>query len=135
AVRAWGREVVMASWILVLAAIGSDGTVADVRASESGGGSSQATERSFHEFYQRISDLLKRESQTKDLGARAAAVRAMCGLHAEIVHDSRYANSDVLKEYRGRLWSRLTKIKAELKPQLARNQSNREAVEDLATPE
>jgi hypothetical protein len=109
----------MASWILVLAAaVGGDGTA--------------ASERGFHEFNQEISELLKRESQTKDTAARAAAIRAMCAVHAEIVHDSRYATSDVLKEYRGRLWSRLTKVKAELKQQLGRNKANRESLENLA---
>jgi len=131
----------MASWILFLAAtLGGD-----QRGSDQGGstpksidvatsGTQQATtsERAFHEFHQQISDLLKRESQTKDQSARAAAVREMCAVHAEIVHDSRYSNSDVLKEYRGRLWSRLTKVKAELKQQLARNKSNKESLENLA---
>ena len=41
----------------------------------------------------------------------------------------------MLKEYRGRIWSRLTKIKAELKQQLARDRSNKEAMEELATLE
>src|SRR5262245_9790000 len=104
----------MASWILVLAAVLSN-EQANHAANES---SAAKIERGFHEFQQQISELLKRESQAKDPATRAAVVRAMCELHGEIVHDSRYANSDVLKEYRGRLWSRLTKIKAELKQQL-----------------
>src|SRR5262245_34387481 len=136
-----GGEVVMASWILFLAvALGSDQRGSDqggnaVKSSDSATTSSHqatASERAFHEFHQQISDLLKRESQTKDLAVRAAVVREMCAVHAEIVHDSRYSNSDVLKEYRGRLWSRLTKIKAELKQQLGRNKSNKESLENLA---
>jgi hypothetical protein len=35
----------------------------------------------------------------------------------------------VLKEYRGRLWSRLTKVKHEMKAQLARNRANRSALD------
>jgi len=112
----------MAAWILVLTAV-------------VGVEQGASSERGFHEFQQQISELLKRESQSKDAAARAAAVQAMCALHAEIVHDSRYANSDVLKEYRGRLWSRLTKVKGELKQQLARNKSNRESLENLAALE
>jgi len=112
----------MASWVLVLAAA-------------LGGDQATSSERAFHEFQQQITHLLKRESQTKDHAARADAIRAMCELHAEIVHDSRYANSDVLKEYRGRIWSRLTKVKAELKQQLARNKSNNESLDSLATLE
>jgi len=129
----------MASWILFLAAVlGSDQGGTSVKSSDSGpsgGHEATASERGFHEFHQQIAELLKRESQTREQPARAAAVRAMCALHAEIVHDSRYSNSDVLKEYRGRLWSRLTKVKAELKQQLARNKSNKESLENLATLE
>src|SRR5688572_22428244 len=106
----------MASWILIIAA-----TV--------------GAEPGFHEYQQRISDLLKRESQTKQVAARAAAVRGMCDLHGQIVHDSRYDDSDVLKEYRGRLWNRLSKIKAELRQQLGRNKANKEVLDSLASLE
>jgi hypothetical protein len=37
----------------------------------------------------------------------------------------------VLKEYRGRLWSRLTKIKNELKTQMARDRAGRASLETL----
>ena len=47
----------------------------------------------------------------------------MCDLHREIVHDPRYANSDVLKEYRGRLWSRLTKVKGGTEATIGQEQS------------
>lgn len=139
----------MASWMLVIAAaLAADQGGSDQGRSDQGGSSlkandggtsgpmqATASDRAFHEFHQQITELLKRESQTKDQSARAAAVRAICALHGEIVHDSRYSNSDVLKEYRGRLWSRLTKVKAELKQQLARNKSNKESLDNLATLE
>jgi len=129
----------MASWILILAvAISGDEGATTLKSSEVSTSSRQqagASERGFHEFHQQISELLKRESQAKDKVARAAVVSAMCALHTEIVHDSRYNTSDVLKEYRGRLWSRLTKVKAELKQQLARNKSNKESLDNLATLE
>src|SRR6186713_1592502 len=74
-----------------------------------------------HEFPKQISELFKREVQAKDDAvARATAIREMCELHRQIVNDSRFTTSDALKEYRGRLWSRLTKIKTELKQQLAK---------------
>jgi hypothetical protein len=95
----------------------------------------KASTPAFHEYHDRISDLLKREAQAKDDSRRAATVAAMCRLHGEIVHDSRYSTSDVLKEYRGRLWSRLTKVKNELKTQLSRNRSNRGALDELQTLE
>jgi HPt (histidine-containing phosphotransfer) domain-containing protein len=90
-----------------------------------------AAQPGFHEYHERISELLKRESQAKDERSRAAAVAVLCRLHSEIVHDSRYSTSDVLKEYRGRLWSRLTKIKNELKAQLARNRTSRAVLDTL----
>src|SRR5262249_46889964 len=40
-----------------------------------------------------------------------------------------------LKEYRSRVWSRLSKIKTELKQQLARGTNHRESLKDLATLE
>jgi hypothetical protein len=96
----------MASWIFILA-------VAIAGSEQDSGGSVQ---RGIHEYPLRISELLKQESSAKHHASRAAAVCAMCELHGQIVRDPRFATSDVLKEYRGRLWSRLTKIKAELKP-------------------
>jgi hypothetical protein len=60
----------------------------------------------------------------------------MCRLHREIVSDSRYLTSDVLKEYRTRLWSRLTRVKTEIKQQLGRaGRQHRETLDDLATLE
>jgi hypothetical protein len=106
----------MASWVLIVAATIS-------------------SEPAFHEYQQRISELFKSESQTKQPGARAAAVRGMCELHSQIVHDSRYANSDILKEYRSRLWTRLTKHKAELKQQLSRSKANKDVLDALSSLE
>jgi hypothetical protein len=93
--------------------------------------------RAYHEYQQRISDLFKQESQAADETERAASIREMCDLHGEILRDSRYATSPVLKEYRGRLWSRLMKIKTELKHDLARdakaNQAKLDEVHALET--
>lgn len=90
----------------------------------------------FHEFQRQISDLLKREAQAKTSAARAPVIRALCDLHSQIVHDERYTTSDVLKEYRARLWSRLNKVKAEIKQDLARDaRGNRERLADIAALE
>src|SRR4051794_34380088 len=121
------RSRLMASFFLVLAAA--------FTAEPSADSSVAAVERPFHEYQQQVSALLKRESQSKSLPEKASAVQAMCDLHAEMVHDRRYATSDVLKEYRSRLWSRLTRIKADLKQQLARSSRNKQALDDLAALE
>lgn len=89
--------------------------------------------RGLHEFHHQISELFKREALAKDLETRAVAIRAMCDLHREIVADERFSTSDKLKEYRSRLWSRLTKIKTEFKQQLARGaKSDPAALENVA---
>jgi hypothetical protein len=86
-----------------------------------------------HEFPKQINERFKREAQAKnDMPARAAVIGEMCQLHRQIVSDSRFTTSDALKEYRGRLWSRLTKIKTELKQQLARHaKANQEALDNI----
>lgn len=90
--------------------------------------------RPFHAIQAEISNLLKREAQAKSEAARAAIVRRMCQLHGEIVADTRYADSDTLQEYRGRLWGRLRRVQAGLAQQLARsaNQDDQEAAADQA---
>lgn len=95
-----------------------------------------APTRPLHDIQNQLSALLKREALAKDAAARGAAVRAMCQLHGEIIRDARYATSDTLKEYRARLWSRLTKLKVDLKQQLARNlKANKDALDAAAVLE
>jgi hypothetical protein len=92
--------------------------------------------RPLHEVQQELSLLLKQEAQATDGKARAAVVRRMCELHGEIVRDSRFATSDVLKQYRGQLWSRLTKVRQALKQQFSRELAGNDDakhVADLAT--
>ncbi len=80
----------------------------------------KAEPRPFHAIQGEISDLLKREAQAKEPSARAAVLQRMCDLHGEILRDERYATSDTLADYRIRLWSRLRRVQADLKRQLAR---------------
>lgn len=86
----------------------------------------------FHEYEQSIRAALKQESQSDSPALRAGAVRELCAIHERIVRDSRYATSDVLKEYRNRIWSRLTKVKGELERQLSRDPANRERLSRAA---
>jgi len=114
---------VVTSFFLAVAAVyGADNVTA-----------SAGKPRGLHEFPRQISELFKREVQAKDdLPARAAVIGEMCELHRQIVSDERFSSSDALKEYRGRLWSRLTKIKTELKQQLARDaKANKEALDEI----
>jgi hypothetical protein len=128
----------MASLLLLAAALaadpaGSGSRLQDNAAIAHGPAVPAANPRGFHEYQSQLSDLLRREALARDPAAKAALVCALCELHGEIVRDSRYAASDKLKEYRARLWSRLTKIKTELKQQLARDaKTNKEALETAA---
>jgi len=90
--------------------------------------------RPFHAIQAEISDLLRREAQAKEPSARAGVVQRMCELHGEILRDSRYVTSDTLAEYRIRLWSRLRRVQADLKQQIARStdKHDKQAAEDYA---
>lgn len=93
------------------------------------GGDGGAEGRPFHEIQREVAHLLKAESQAKEPAAQGAVVRQMCALHGEIVSDARYATSDVLKQYRGQLWSRLTKVKTALKRQQGRDAGSKVVIE------
>ncbi|MEX2172840.1 MAG: hypothetical protein WD872_00675 [Pirellulaceae bacterium] len=77
--------------------------------------------RPFHEIRAEIQSLLKSEAQAAGSAARAAPLVRMCALHGELLADSRYESSDTLQEYRGRLWSRLRRVKDKLKRELVRS--------------
>ena len=126
--------------LLFLAALSADDGASGSRFQDKGafvrGESDALPTRPLHEIQNEISTLLKREALAKDAASRGAAVRAMCQLHGEIVRDARYPTSDTLKEYRARLWSRLTKFKSDVKQQLARNlKANKDALEAAAVLE
>ena len=92
-------------------------------------------ERGFLDYQRELSDLLKKEATAKDNAARGAAIRGLCSLHGKLVGDSRYSTSDTLKEYRARLWSRLTKIKGDLKREFGRDAGAKQTLEDAAALE
>ena len=110
--------------VVCLAALGAD------RASSA----SQDEPRPYHAIQAEIADLLKQEAQAKQPAARATAVRRMCELHGEILRDARYATSDTLNEYRIRLWSRLRRVQADLKQQIARSaeKGDKQSADDYA---
>jgi hypothetical protein len=76
--------------------------------------------RRYHEIERDMSDVLRSEARAPTPEARAAAVRKMCDLYRELVSDSRLDTSDVLKGYKAKLWSRMTRIKRELEQRVAR---------------
>ena len=88
-----------------------------------------------HEINNEITEHFKREAAGKNLASRAEPIRQMCALHARIVSDERFSTSDKLKEYRARLWSRLKKVRDELKREIAREADGKDAAADLAVLE
>lgn len=78
------------------------------------------TPRRYHEIEHDLTEALRAETRAKTPEARAAAVRRMCQLYGELAADPRLEASDVLKSYKAKLWSRMTRIKRELEQRLAR---------------
>jgi hypothetical protein len=96
---------------------------------------SAPVERGFLDFQRELSDLFRQEATATDNAARAGAIRGLCELHRKLVSDSRYSTSDTLKEYRARIWSRLTKVKAELKREFGRDAAEKLTLADAAALE
>ncbi len=67
-----------------------------------------------------MSAALKVEAAAKDSADRAAAIQSLCDLHAQIVSDDRHATSETLQSYRAKLWSRLIRIKRDLRREMTR---------------
>ena len=89
-----------------------------------------AETRKFHEINADLRALFRRESQARSDADRAAAVYEMTELYQEIRHDPRLDLSDTLTEYKIKLWSRLTRIKAEINKAISH--AERQSVDDPA---
>jgi hypothetical protein len=84
-------------------------------------GSAKAAPRPFHLINRQITELVRRDTFAKTEQERAAAAYEMTFVYREILADPRYVTSDTLKEYRGRLWSRLTRIKKDVQTKIRRD--------------
>ena len=81
--------------------------------------------RSFQAIHDDIRAAMKIESTSRSEVDRAAAIVKLTVLHREIMLHPRYEDSDTLKEYRAKVWSRLTRVKKELKRQADRQGGSR----------
>jgi hypothetical protein len=79
--------------------------------------------RRYHEMERDVSAALRSEARAVTPTARVAAVQQMCQLYRELASDPRLEASDVLKGYKTKLWSRLTRIERELEQRVARQAS------------
>jgi hypothetical protein len=87
----------------------------------------QAKPRPLYEINREIRSLCQRDSMAKSDAERAAAAYEMTIVYREIVRDPRLPTSNTLKEYKGRLWSRLTRIKKDVQAKMRREgKSNNE---------
>ena len=94
-----------------------------------------APPRAFTDYSRELSELFRREATAREPAAQAAAVHGLCELHRQIVGDKRYTTSDTLKEYRARIWSRLTAVKKELIREFGREIAQRQVLDDVAVLE
>ena len=79
-------------------------------------------DRLIAEIERDVAAALREEAAADGKAQRGASIQRLCDVHAAIVSDPRYATSDTLKTYRAKVWSRLSKIKQELRRHVARNE-------------
>ena len=82
----------------------------------------QDVQRPFHEIRGEMTDLLREEALAKDSSDKAAAVHKLVRLFRQIQADPRYEDSDTLKQYKFKIFGRLTRVKAEIERKIARDQ-------------
>jgi hypothetical protein len=93
-------------------------TAADPVVNEEGAAAAKSP-RHFHELEADMLAAMRREITAKTFPDRSAAIRDLVALHREVVQDSRFALSDTLKDYRGKIAVRLISVKNDLKRKLA----------------
>lgn len=76
--------------------------------------------RKFHEINSDLRALFRRESQAASDADRATAIYEMTELYQEIRRDPRLELSETLTGYKAKLWSRLTRIKADINKHISR---------------
>jgi len=76
--------------------------------------------RRYSEINSDLHTWLRREATAKTKPQRAEAIQRLADLYRELKHDPRLATSDKLTEYKNRLWSRLTRVKRDLKREFTR---------------
>src|SRR5688500_9912127 len=108
----------LACWLLLLAADGTDSSNVEKQ------------QKPLYEINREISRLLQRDSSAKVDRERAAAAYEMALLYREILADPRLPTSPSLKESRGRLWSRLTRIKKDVLAKIRRE--SKDGADDLS---
>ncbi len=108
---------------------------ADPAQSAHGAANAQPPLRKFHEINADLRSLFLRERQAKSAAERATVIFEMTELYQEIRRDPRLEQSRTLTSYKNKLWSRLTRIKAEINKYISRSERQRgAAAADVAVP-
>jgi hypothetical protein len=98
----------MAAWFMVVLAIAGQ--------SDSATASRQVdSPREVSAIRKEVSALLRTETASADEAERARHVRRMSHVYLEIVGDERFINNPVLQQQKSKLYTRLTRIRDELK--------------------
>jgi len=84
-----------------------------------------ASQRTLHAINADIRSSFRDEVRAKTDAERAAAVFRMTELYQEIRRHPNAAVSPTLKEYKAKLWSRLTRVKRGIQRQLARDEGGK----------
>jgi hypothetical protein len=95
------------TWILIAAAMAGQATESHSPAA--------SQPREVAAIRREVSDLLAAESSTTSGQKRGTAVRRMSEVYLEIVRDDRFATNFVLQQQKTKLWSRLIRVRDELK--------------------
>jgi hypothetical protein len=106
------------------------GQVSDSTQATPGG---PATARRYAEIHQDLSSAMRAEATAATPAERAAAIRQMTEVYRELLADPRLAQSDTLKSYKAKLWSRLTRVQRDLEREVERKA--KEAGQATADPE
>jgi hypothetical protein len=83
-----------------------------------------AEPRGFHEINKDIRALFRREAQVESKQLRAQAAVEITRLYWQIRQDPRLAQSKTLQGYKAKLWSRLQRIKSDVRKDMARQSRN-----------
>jgi len=109
----------LAGYVLVLfAATGVDQSSLETNSSPAA--EQRTDERKFHEINADLRALFRRESQARSDAERAVAIYEMTELYHEIRRDPRLDLSETLTTYKIKLWSRLSRIKADINKHISR---------------
>jgi hypothetical protein len=121
----------MAAWLVVLLAVVGQSTSSSSQPANSPSASSPSAEtkaaREPAAIRREVSELLKADNSNPDDEVRAKQVRRMCEVYLEVVGDERFLTSPTFQQQKAKLYTRLLRIRDELKRRSHMENRGREA--------